>query len=161
MPNRHLSACPVPGWRLLAMAAVILSGCSTAEIDKLPKEFGGLPADAPQRPAQAPAFPGVFETPPARPTALLDAEQQQKLEADLVAARNRQSPPQKNASKGKQDAKSQAKSQAKSKSKAGSPTAARQPSNAASPAASASGQAGSGAPPWPLPPQTTGGSARP
>ena len=59
-----MSACPVPdgrpGLRMLALAAVLLSGCSTSDV---PKELGGLPADAPQRPAQLPAYPGVFPAP--------------------------------------------------------------------------------------------------
>jgi hypothetical protein len=153
-----MSACPVPdgrpGLRMLALAAVLLSGCSTSDV---PKELGGLPADAPQRPAQLPAYPGVFDKPPPRSSALLDAEQQKKLEADLTAIRNRQSKPQKNASK---DAKAGAKAKA-DKAKAERAKTAKRPQGEAAPQQGAPSQAASGTPPWPVPPQTTGGSARP
>lgn len=144
-----------PGWRVLALAAVLLSGCSTADIDKLPKEFGGLPADAPQRPAQAPPFPGVYETPPPRSAALLDAEQQKRLEADLVAVRNRAAKAQKAALN------EAAKADPKVKPKADKPKPAKRPQGEASAPRGGSGQAASGGPPWPVPSQTTGGSARP
>lgn len=75
---------------LPALAALtLLAGCSAAQLDRLPAELGGLPEGAPQRPAQSPAFPAVHDMPPPRPATLLDAEQQKKLEADLLATRNR------------------------------------------------------------------------
>jgi hypothetical protein len=150
---------------MLALATVLLSGCSTADIDKLPKELGGLPADAPQRPAEAPPFPGVFQTPPPRSAALLDAEQQKRLEDDLVAARNRASKAQKAAlkegSKADTKVKAEADKSRPAKPQPAKPQPAKRPQSEAAAARDASGQAGSGAPPWPVPPQTTGGSARP
>lgn len=143
-----------PGWQMLALAVVLLSGCSTADFDRLPKELGGLPADAPQRPAQAPPFPGVYETPPPRSAALLDAEQQKRLEADLVAIRNRAAKAQKAALK------EAAKAEPKVKPRA-EPKPAKRPQGEASAPRGGSGQAASGGPPWPVPSQTTGGSARP
>lgn len=83
-----------PGLLPLAVAAVLAGGlaaCSTAQIDSIPTEIGGLPAGAPARPAVAPAYPAVHDMPPARTAPVLDEEQQKKLEADLIAARNRQS----------------------------------------------------------------------
>ena len=50
----------------------------------------GLPADAPQRPVEPAAFPAVHEMPPARMNTVLTDIEQQKLEDDLVAARNAQ-----------------------------------------------------------------------
>jgi hypothetical protein len=155
-----MSACPVPGrgsgWQVLALAAVLLSGCSTTDIDKIPTEIGGLPADAPARSAQAPAFPGIYDTPPRRSNALLDAEQQKKLEADLLAVRNRQLKAQQSAVKDK--AKSPAASRAKAAEKA---KPAKRPQGQATTPAGTPNQAATGAPPWPLPSQTTGGSGRP
>jgi hypothetical protein len=159
MSNRRMSACPVPdsrpGWRILALSVVLLSGCSTADFDRLPKELGGLPADAPQRPAQAPPFPGVYETPPPRSAALLDAEQQKRLEADLVAVRNRAARAQKAALK------EAAKAEPKVKPRPEKPKPAKRPQGEAFAPRGGSGQAASGGPPWPVPSQTTGGSARP
>jgi hypothetical protein len=71
------------------LALAVLSGCSSAQIDAIPTAVGGLPEGAPPRPAVAPEYPAVHDMPPSRGTALLDAEQQEKLEADLIAARNR------------------------------------------------------------------------
>jgi septum formation inhibitor MinC len=153
-----------PGWRGLALAAVLLSGCSTADIDKIPQQLGGLPANAPARPAEAPAFPAVHDMPPQRAAALLDAEQQKKLEADLIAIRNRQPNQQKNIAREKAKAEKQAKAaeqKNKSKNGAGKKKKVRKRPEQTEPQSGASGQAASGAPPWPLPPQTTGGSPRP
>jgi hypothetical protein len=137
---------------MLALAVVLLSGCSTADV---PKELGGLPADAPQRPAQPPPFPGVFETPPPRSAALLDAEQQKRLEDDLVAARARAAKAQKAALK------EAARTDSTGHSKPVKAKSAKRPQNEAAARRGASGQSASGGPPWPVPPQTTGGSARP
>jgi hypothetical protein len=57
--------------------------------DNLPAAVGGLPADAPARPATPEAFPAVHNMPPGRSSATLSADQQKQLEDDLVAARNR------------------------------------------------------------------------
>jgi len=136
------------------LAAVLLSGCSTAQVDSIPHDIGGLPAGAPARPAEPPSFPAVHEMPPPRASALLDAEQQKRLEADLIAIRNRQPNQQKNIAREKAKAEAADKAKAKAKAKAAKRMQAiRQPA--------AAGQAASGTPPWPLPPQTTGGSPRP
>jgi hypothetical protein len=70
--------------------ALILSGCSGSMIaDHMPTAVGGLPEDAPARPATPTAFPAVHNMPPARGTTTLNNDQQKQLEDDLVAARNR------------------------------------------------------------------------
>ena len=75
---------------LVACASVFLSGCSGSMIaDHLPTAVGGLPEDAPARPAIQAAYPAVHNMPPARSSAPLDGAQQKQLEDDLVAARNR------------------------------------------------------------------------
>lgn len=56
----------------------------------MPASIGGLPEGAPERPAQPPAYPAVHEIPPPRAARMLDDEQQEKLEKDLSAARDRQ-----------------------------------------------------------------------
>jgi hypothetical protein len=68
-----------------------LTGCSTAQIDSIPNSVGGLPAGAPERPAAAPAFPPVHDMPPPRASQMLDDDQQERLEKELIATRNRQS----------------------------------------------------------------------
>ncbi len=103
--------------------------------------------------------------PPPRP-AVLDAEQQKKLEADLIAVRNRQPNQQKNIAREKAKAEKAAKAKAAQENKAKSGRGKKKsPSGevAGQPASQgvATGQAPAGAPPWPLPSQTTGGSPRP
>lgn len=163
MSNRRSNACPVPGlvpglW-VLALAA-LLPGCSTTDIDRIPQEIGGLPAGAPARPAESPAFPAVHDMPPPRAASLLDAEQQKKLEADLIAIRNRQPNQQKNIARAKAKAEKEAKAKAakaaKRKPKGG--TSGPLPGPTVAGPAAAGTQAG---PPWPLPPQNTGGKPRP
>jgi hypothetical protein len=161
MPDRRTNgcnACPMPGrrrgaWLVLA-AALLVSGCSTTDIDRIPQEMGGLPADAPARPAQTPEFPAVHAMPPPRSTKVLDAEQQQKLEADLIALRNRQPNQQKNIARDKAKAEKAAKDKAKKEDRASK----RDRNRPAMPGATGSAP---GTPPWPVPAQTTGGSARP
>lgn len=143
--------------------AVLISGCSTAQIDSIPQEIGGLPAGAPARTAQAPAFPAVHEMPPPRPP-VLDAEQQKKLEADLIAIRHRQPNQQKNIAREKAKAEKTAKAKAAKETKAKSRREKKARGQLAGPPVTqgaATSQAPVGAPPWPLPPQTTGGSPRP
>ncbi|MGE3989004.1 hypothetical protein [Pseudorhodoplanes sp.] len=159
----------VSGLRVLALA-LLLSGCSTSQIDSIPQEMGGLPANAPARPAEAPAFPAVHDMPPQRATGVLDAEQQKKLEADLIAVRNRQPNQQKNIAREKKKAERQAKAKANkaNKDKLGPRSGKKkvrkpreQAAGGASPPSGAGGQATTGAPPWPLPPQPSGATARP
>lgn len=150
----------------LATLAVLVSGCSTAQIDAIPQEIGGLPAGVPARPAEATPFPAVHEMPPPRP-AVLDAEQQKKLEADLIAIRNRQPNQQKNIAREKAKAEKAAKAKAgkenrdksgRDKKKLRKPRG--QVAGQPAPQGASTGQAQAGTPPWPLP-QTTGGSPRP
>jgi hypothetical protein len=73
--------------------AAALAGCSSSSvnsfIDIMPREVG-LPADAPERSAQPPTYPAVHDMPPSRSTTTLSAEEQIRLEDDLVAVRTRQ-----------------------------------------------------------------------
>ncbi len=77
--------------KLLAalLLASVVSGCGSTIADRLPAEAGGLPENAPQRPAVAPAYPAVHEMPPPRATTTLSNDEQRKLQQDLIAARNR------------------------------------------------------------------------
>jgi hypothetical protein len=68
---------------------MFLSGCSAMIADHLPAAVGGLPEDAPARPAAPEPFPAVHSMPPARSTAPLSNVEQKQLEDDLVAARDR------------------------------------------------------------------------
>src|SRR5260370_19956374 len=85
-PNRLRTAAAV----LVACASALLCGCSGSLIaDHLPAAVGGLPEEAPARPATEAAYPAVHNMPPARGTAPLSTDQQKQLEKDLIAARNR------------------------------------------------------------------------
>jgi len=57
--------------------------------DHMPAAVGGLPDDAPARPAADTAYPAVHSMPPARSTTPLSYDQQKQLQDDLVAARDR------------------------------------------------------------------------
>ena len=67
----------------------LLPACSSLG-ESIPASIGGLPADAPARAANAPAYPDVHDMPPAREAPVLDDYAKQKLEDDLVSARDRQ-----------------------------------------------------------------------
>ena len=68
----------------------MLAGCSASTIaDHMPTAAGGLPEDAPKRPAIQAAYPAVHDRPPVRDSAPLTADEQRKLEDDLAAARAR------------------------------------------------------------------------
>jgi len=70
-----------------------LAGCSSSGLDNLNNTLPSavaLPAAAPERPVDAPAFPAVHDMPPPRPNVTLTAEEQVKLEDDLAALKTRQ-----------------------------------------------------------------------
>ena len=79
--------------RALAVAGALLSlglalgGCSIPVAD-LP--LVGLPANTPPRPANPGEYPAVHDIPGPRNDTVLDQAQQDKLEKELVAARDRQ-----------------------------------------------------------------------
>ncbi len=76
---------------MLALTSVsFLAACASNIGDSMPASIGGLPAEAPERPAEAPAYPAIHATPPPRAAKVLDEDQQEKLEKDLAAARERQ-----------------------------------------------------------------------
>lgn len=79
-------------WAVLALLGALSGGCSTAQIDQIPHNVGGLPEGAPARPATQAGFPAVHDMPPARAQPLLDEEEQKRLEKDLTKVRNRQVP---------------------------------------------------------------------
>jgi hypothetical protein len=81
--RRHSSA---PALLALALA---LSACSST-FDVLPEKAGGLPASAPERPAERPAFPNVYEQRPIREAKPLNDEEQKKLESELTTLREQQ-----------------------------------------------------------------------
>jgi outer membrane biosynthesis protein TonB len=81
---RRYASAPLAGLLLLALA-----GCAST-FDVLPEKMGGLPDSAPARPAEAYAFPNVYQKPPARDAKPLDEAEQKKLESDLVTLREQQ-----------------------------------------------------------------------
>jgi hypothetical protein len=76
---------------LVAAGAAMLAACSAGSTiaDHLPNALGGLPEGTPQRPATPAAYPAVHDVPPPRTDTMLSAEEQKRLEDELVAARNR------------------------------------------------------------------------
>ena len=88
--KRH---CRLPLILLACGLSTPLGGCSTTTgnniADNMPSSVG-LPADAPQRPAEEATYPAVHDMPPPRADAVLTADDQEKLEKDLTAVRTRQ-----------------------------------------------------------------------
>src|ERR1041384_589621 len=74
---------------LAAALVLALSGCAST-FDGLPEKMGGLPASAPERPAERKAFPNVYEVRPTRESAPLSNAEQKKLESDLTNLRETQ-----------------------------------------------------------------------
>lgn len=78
--------------RLLATAALLaatfaLGGCST-QIADLPAV--GLPSDAPPRPKEAGGYLPVHDLPPDRAESAMNPDEQKRIQAELIAARDRQ-----------------------------------------------------------------------
>jgi len=71
----------------LFCAGVALSGCSS-QIADLP--LVGTPADAPARPKEPGAYLPVNDLPPDREEAAMDPKTRAKIQAELIAARDRQ-----------------------------------------------------------------------
>lgn len=66
---------------------LLLAGCASHVADM---PVVGLPANTPERPAVAPDYLPVNDTPAPRTEAPLTIEQRKQLERDLTAARERQ-----------------------------------------------------------------------
>ena len=88
---------PSPGaMRCLAVAALAvfvattLSACSSTMFSEMPASVGGLPAGTPDRPITPAVYPAVHDMPPPRDDVVLTDAQQKKAQADLLAARDRQ-----------------------------------------------------------------------
>jgi len=110
----------------LLIATLALGGCSTTIAD-LPAV--GTPADAPERPKEAGAYLPVHDLPPERGDAVISPTERAKIEAELVAARERQAtatetkdgkakPDPKPVAKSKSEAKPEAKPKSKAEAKA-------------------------------------------
>lgn len=78
----------------ILIAAPVLSGCGSISqkfADTASQAPGiGLPSNAPERPSTPVAYPAVHDIPPPRNSITLTNFEQQKLEDDLVAARDSQ-----------------------------------------------------------------------
>ncbi|WP_425994107.1 hypothetical protein [Afipia sp. DC4300-2b1] len=74
----------MPGLLLLG---IVLGGCASTIADA---PLVGLPANTPARPATPAEYLPVHDVPAPRQETVLDQAQQDKLEKDLLAARDRQ-----------------------------------------------------------------------
>jgi hypothetical protein len=74
-------------WGALLTSALALGGCASSIAD-LP--LIGTPADAPARAKEASGYLPVEDLPPARNDAVIAPDQQAKIKAELLAARDRQ-----------------------------------------------------------------------
>ena len=71
----------------LLAAALTVAGCSTSVTDLTGL---GTPSDAPARPKEVGAYLPVHDLPPERDEQALKPAEQQKIQAELKAARDRQ-----------------------------------------------------------------------
>lgn len=76
----------LPTLAALAAVAVAVAGCSSI-LSEMPQQMGGLPSDAPARPAVPPSYPAVNDMPEARAERTLTETERKKVQADLDAAR--------------------------------------------------------------------------
>lgn len=74
-------------WSALLLSALALGGCATSIAD-LP--LIGMPADAPARSKDAGGYLPVENLPPDRDEAAIAPDEQAKIKAELLAARDRQ-----------------------------------------------------------------------
>src|SRR5580704_1654657 len=72
---------------VLLLSALALGGCSSSIAD-LP--LVGTPADAPARPKDPGAYLPVHDLPPDRDAQVIPPAERAKIEAELIAARDRQ-----------------------------------------------------------------------
>src|ERR1700704_2774213 len=71
------------------VAALALAGCAST-FDLLPEKLGGLPENAPARPAEVGAYPNVYEPMVPRETKKLNEGEQKSAEQELLALRQSQ-----------------------------------------------------------------------
>lgn len=71
----------------LLLLGIVLGGCASTIADA---PLVGLPANTPARPATPAEYLPVHDVPAPRQETVLDQAQQDKLEKDLLAARDRQ-----------------------------------------------------------------------
>jgi hypothetical protein len=81
----HHSRCLTIALTLVALAA---AGCSSSVVDSVPQWAGGMPENAPARPASVSDYPPVNDRPPPRDSRVVTVEEQAKIERDLAAARD-------------------------------------------------------------------------
>lgn len=74
----------------LVASTLLLCAC-TSSIADLPAV--GTPADAPPRPKEQGAYLPVNDPPPNRDEAVMDPKERARIEAELIAARDRQAVP--------------------------------------------------------------------
>jgi hypothetical protein len=89
MSNARRNLLAPPAAVLFALATLALSACSSTG-DVLSEKLGGLPADAPQRPATTLPTPNVYEVRPTREARPLSDDEQKKLESELTTLRESQ-----------------------------------------------------------------------
>jgi hypothetical protein len=74
---------------VLSVAPLTLTGCAST-FDALPEAAGGLPASAPKRAEEQPAYPNVYAPMAPRETRMLNSDEQKSLEQELLALRDSQ-----------------------------------------------------------------------
>ena len=71
----------------LGFALIVLAGCAS-QLSNLP--VVGVPANAPARPEGPAVYPAVHDLPPPRDQAVLEPDERDKIQKELITARDRQ-----------------------------------------------------------------------
>jgi len=75
----------------LGLAAALLAACSSTQItDMIPTAAGGLPENAPARPAAAPEYPAVNAMPQRREALPLTDDEIKRTQAEMTTLRQQQ-----------------------------------------------------------------------
>jgi hypothetical protein len=119
--NSHASHLRVAA---VVMIAALLPACTATQFADLPSQIGGETAGTPRAPASPPAYPAVHDMPPPRRVPVMTDDEQRQAEAELVAARDRQTNP---ASKKPATQQAQKKQQTVAKQAPAEPASVEQP----------------------------------
>jgi hypothetical protein len=87
-PLRKINLAPMLA---LGLAAGLLAACSSSQItDMIPTAAGGLPENAPARPATAPEYPAVNAMPQRREALPLTDDEIKRTQAEMTTLRQQQ-----------------------------------------------------------------------
>lgn len=88
--QRNKSILFAPILYVLVLPVGMTACTADSSLDKIPTELGGLPANAPKRPATVAPYPAVHDVPPPRSEQALTGDKLLNLERELSKVRQKQ-----------------------------------------------------------------------